>query len=393
MKLSKKVIVNTLMMTAGLALLAACSAAPSSSAGSGTAIDKTIKIGYDLELSGGISAYGNFVKKGADLATEEINKSGGIDGKQIVLSTKDNKSDNAEAATIASNLISNNKVNVVFGPAASGGAMSVLPTVSKSAVPVLSPTATADNYTVTKGKVNSYAFRNAFQDSFQGKVLASYADNTLKSKKVVIYYDNSSDYAKGVEAAFEKNYSGTVVDKLTFASGDTDFQAALSKIKSESFDTIIMPGYYAETGLITKQARALGITAPILSGDGSSDPTFVQLAGNAAATNFYYVSGYSPDVALSSKTADFVKAYKAKYNEEPNMFSALAYDGIYYIKQAEENSHAKTSKDLAAALAKVKSFTGVTGEMTIDSNHNPVKSAIMVKLDNGAVASTTVVKP
>jgi branched-chain amino acid transport system substrate-binding protein len=393
MKITKRIITAATVMTASFALLSACSAAPKSSSSEGTSIGSTFKIGGDLELSGGVSAYGSAIKEGAELAVAEINADGGIDGKKVVLTSKDNKSDNAEAATIASNLISNTKVNVIYGPATSGGAMSLLPTAAKGAVPVVSPTATSDAFTVTKGKVNEYAFRNCFQDSFQGKVLANYAQNHLKATKVVMYYDNSSDYAKGIEAAFEKNFTGTIVDKVTFTSGDTDFQATLSKIKDEGFDAIIMPGYYNETGLITKQARALGINVPILSGDGAADPAFIELAGNEAASNVYYVSGYSAAVNLSDKTSAFVKAYKGKYGEEPGMFAALAYDGIYYIKQAQESSHAKNSKDLAEALAKVENFTGVTGEMTIDEEHNPVKSAIVVKLDNGAVASSEVVKP
>ncbi|GAB2024360.1 ABC transporter substrate-binding protein [Lactovum odontotermitis] len=393
MKFTKRFMAAAVMMTVGFAALTACSAAPSSSSSSGTTIGDTFKIGGDLELSGGVSAYGTAIKDGADLAIKEINADGGIDGKKIVMTTKDNKSDNAEAATIASNLISNNKVNVIFGPATSGGAMSMLPTATKSAVGIVSPTATADAYTVTKGKVNPYAFRNTFQDSFQGKVLASYVTNNLKAKKVIMYYDNSSDYAKGIEAAFDKNYDGTIVDKVTFTAGDTDFQATLSKIKGEDFDAIILPGYYNETGLITKQARALGIEAPILSGDGAADPSFVELAGKEAATNVYYVSCYSAEVSLSDKTADFVKAYKAKYGEDPGMFAALAYDGIYYIKQAQEDSHAKNSKELATALGKVKNFDGITGEMTIDADHNPVKSAIVIKLENGVTTSSEVIKP
>ncbi|MDR2976430.1 MAG: ABC transporter substrate-binding protein [Streptococcaceae bacterium] len=393
MKNKAKLFTLATVLATGFALLSACSAAPTSSSSAGTEIGKTFKIGEDLELSGGVSAYGTAIKNGASLAVKEINENGGIDGKKIVMTSKDNKSDNAEAATVASNLISNNKVNVIFGPATSGGAMALLPTATKSSVPVVSPTATADAYTVTKGKVNQYAFRNTFQDSFQGKVLANYAEKNLKAEKVIMYYDNSSDYAKGIEAAFEKNFKGSIVDKVTFTSGDTDFQATLSKIKGEEFDAIIMPGYYNETGLITKQARALGISVPILSGDGAADPAFIELAGKEAASNVFFVSGYSATVTLSERASEFVKAYKEKFNEEPGMFSALAYDGIYYIKQAQEKSHAKTSKELAEALAKVKDFTGVTGEMTIDSEHNPVKSALVIKLDNGEMTSSEIVKP
>ena len=286
-----------IIAVAGLAAfsLAACSAAPGGKASEskGTPIGDTFKLGYDLELSGAVAAYGNAGKKGADLAVDEINKAGGINDKQIKVVSKDNKSDNVEANTVASNLINNDKVNAIIGSMTSGAVKSMTPNVTKGAVPLVTPGGTDDTLTITNGKVNQYVFRSTFQDSYQGKVLANYTADKLNAKRVVLYYDNSSDYAKGIAKSFEKTYKGKIVDKVTFQSGDKDFQATLSKIKSEDFDAIVMPGYYSEAGLITKQARELGLQQPILGGDGFADPTFIALAGDAAATNVYYVSGYS----------------------------------------------------------------------------------------------------
>ena len=375
--------------------LAACGAAPggNSAASKGTEIGKTFKLGYDLELSGGVAAYGNAGKNGANLAVDEINKAGGINGKQITVISKDNKSDNAEAATVVSNLINNDKVNAVIGSMTSGAVKSMTPNVTKGAVPLVTPAGTDDTLTVTNGKVNDYIFRSTFQDSYQGKVLANYTTNELKAKKVVLYYDNSSDYAKGIAKSFEKTYTGKIVDKVSFQSGDKDFQATLSKIKSEDFDAIVIPGYYNETGLITKQARELGIEQPILGGDGFADPTFITLAGDAAATNVYYVSGYSAKALANETTTKFIAAYQAKYKSEPSMFDALAYDAVYMVKQAAEDTKAKTSVDVKDGLAKLKGFKGATGDITVDKDHNPVKDAVVVKLENGKEASATLVKP
>lgn len=382
---------------AGLAAisLAACGAAPGGggAASKGTEIGKTFKLGYDLELSGAVAAYGNAGKNGANLAVEEINKAGGINGKQIDVISKDNKSDNAEAATVVSNLINNDKVNAVIGSMTSGAVKSMTPNITKGAVPLVTPAGTDDTLTVTNGKVNEFIFRSTFQDSYQGKVLANYATTDLKAKKVVLYYDNSSDYAKGIAKSFEKTYKGKVVDKVTFQSGDKDFQATLSKIKSEDFDAIVMPGYYNETGLITKQARELGIEQPILGGDGFADPTFITLAGDAAANNVYFVSGYSAKAPANETTTKFIAAYKAKYNAEPSMFDALSYDAAYMVKQAAEDTKAKTSVDVKDGLAKLKGFKGATGDITIDKEHNPVKDAVVIKLENGKEASATIVKP
>lgn len=386
-----------IIAAAGLAALTltACGATPGSgsAASKGTEIGKTFKLGYDLELSGGVAAYGNAGKNGANLAVDEINKAGGIDGKQITVISKDNKSDNAEAASVVSNLINNDKVNAVIGSMISGAVKSMTPNITKGAVPLVTPAGTDDTLTVTNGKVNEYIFRSTFQDSYQGKVLANYTTNELKAKKVVLYYDNSSDYAKGIAKSFEKTYDGKIVDKVSFQSGDKDFQATLSKLKGEDFDAIVMPGYYNETGLITKQARELGIEQPILGGDGFADPTFITLAGDAATTNVYYVSGYSAKALANDTTTKFIAAYQAKYKSEPSMFDALSYDAVYMVKQAAEDTKAKTSVDVKDGLAKLKNFKGATGEITVDKDHNPVKEAVVIKLENGKEASATLVKP
>ena len=386
-----------IIAAAGLAALTltACGAAPGtgSAASKGTEIGKTFKLGYDLELSGAVAAYGNAGKNGANLAVDEINKSGGINGKQITVVSKDNKSDNAEAATVVSNLINNDKVNAVIGSMTSGAVKSMTPNITKGAVPLVTPAGTDDTLTVTNGKVNEYIFRSTFQDSYQGKVLANYTTNELKAKKVVLYYDNSSDYAKGIAKSFEKTYDGKIVDKVSFQSGDKDFQATLSKIKGEDFDAIVMPGYYNETGLITKQARELGIEQPILGGDGFADPTFITLAGDSAATNVYYVSGYSAKALATDTTTKFIAAYQAKYKSEPSMFDALSYDAVYMVKQAAEDTKAKTSVAVKDGLAKLKNFKGATGEITVDKDHNPVKEAVVIKLENGKETSATLVKP
>lgn len=220
-------------------------------------------------------------------------------------------------------------------------------------------------------------------------MLSNFATKNLSAKKVVLFSDASSDYSKGITKAFKEAYKGEIVVEETYQSGDKDFQAALTKIKDKDFDAIILPGYYTETGLITKQARELGIDKPILGPDGFGDAKFIEGAGAKNATNVYYVSGYSTKVALSEKATAFVTAYTKKYGEEPNMFAALTYDAVYMVAQAAKD--AKTSKDIATNLSSLKDFEGVTGPITIDKEHNPVKSAVMVKIDNGKEVSADAV--
>ena len=389
----KKKFALTLVSLASVALLAACGEVStngnsgSNSASSGTEIGKTIKLGFNFEETGDVASYGTAEQKGAQLAVDEINKAGGVDGKQIEVTDKDNKSELSEASTVSTNLVTQAKVNAIVGPATSGSAGAAITNAAKAGVPLVTPSGTQDD--LTKGQ--EYLFRATFIDSFQGKILSKYVTDNLKAKKVVLYYDNSSDYAKGMAKAFQEEYKGEIVATETFASKDTDFQAALTKFKDKDFDALVVPGYYTEAGKIVNQARGMGIDKPIVGGDGFNSEEFISQATPAAATNVYYVSGYSTSGDMTDKAKKFLDAYKAKYNEEPSMFSALAYDSVYMIAEAAKG--AKTSVDIKDNLAKLKDFEGVTGSITMDKDHNPVKSALMLGLKDGKVATVETVKP
>ena len=386
----KKKFALTLVSLASVALLAACgevSTTGNSGSASGTEIGKTLKIDFNFEETGDIASYGTAEQKAAKLAVDEINKAGGVDGKQIEITDKDNKSELSEASTVSTNLVTQAKVNAIIGPATSGGTGAAITNAAKASVPLITPSGTQDD--LTKGQ--DYLFRTTFIDSFQGKILSKYVTDNLKAKKVVLYYDNSSDYAKGIAKAFQEEYKGEIVATETFASKDTDFQAALTKFKGKDFDALVVPGYYTEAGKIVNQARGIGIDKPIVGGDGFNSEEFISQATPAAATNVYYVSGYSTSGDMTAKAKKFLEAYKAKYNEEPSMFSALAYDSVYMV--AEASKGAKNSVDIKENLAKLKDFEGVTGSITMDKNHNPVKSALMIGLKDGKVDTVETVKP
>lgn len=384
----------------GMLLLSACSAAPkgsgsdaSESADGGNTSGDTIKLGMNMELSGPVAAYGNQEKEGIEMAVEEINAAGGIDGKQIELVTKDNKSESTEAVSVTTSLTVKDGVVAIVGPATSGAVKASLPNATKVKVPLLTPSGTDDAITVQKGAVQEYAFRTCFQDSFQGKVLAIYAHETLKTDKAVILGDNSSDYAKGLTKAFKDAYEGKVVIEENFTKGDKDFQAVLTKIKDKDFDVLYLPGYYEETGLITKQAREIGIDVPILGPDGFSDPKYVEIAGKENVNQIYYASHFSTKVDTSEKAKTFIEAFKKKYDKEPSSFNALSYDSIYMVKQAIEDQGSADSAAITKGLAELKDFEGVTGTMTIDKEHNPEKPAVVLGMQNGEEATADVVNP
>ncbi|MGT2666300.1 ABC transporter substrate-binding protein [Streptococcus rifensis] len=395
--MTSKKLAMTLLTFASAAFLVACgevggsnstSNSGSSEQTASNAIGDTIKVGYNFELSGNVASYGNTEKNGADLAVEEINAAGGIDGKKVEVISKDNKSETAESATVATSLVAEG-AHVIIGPATSGASAAATANVTRGGVPMITPSGTQDNlvYAADGTTVNEFFFRATFVDSFQGDLLASYATDTLKAEKVVLYYDNSSDYAKGIADSFKENYTGEIVETLTFASGDKDYQAALTKIKDLDFDAIIMPGYYEETGAIVKQARDLGIDAPIAGPDGFDSPVFLEKAGTAA-TDVHYLSGFSTEG--SEKAKKFYDAYVAKYGEEPSMFSALAYDSVYMAAEAAQG--ASTSVDIKDNLAKLSDFEGVTGTMSVDENHNVVKSAYVISFTDGKVSGVEVLE-
>lgn len=380
------------VMAAGLFLLGACGSPKASDSG-GSDDAKTIKIGGNFELSGAVAAYGEAENEGVKLAVEEINKDGGIDGKKIEYVSKDNKSDNNEAASVAANLTTKDEVVAIVGPATSGATKATLPNLTKAKTPAVTPSGTDDAITVQKGKAQDYIFRSCFQDSFQGIVLAKYADENLKADKAVILGDNSSDYASGLKKAFKETYKGEIVAEENFTAGDKDFQAMLTKIKDKDFNVIYIPGYYTEAGLIIKQAREMGIEQPIIGADGFGDEKLIETAGASNVKNVYYTGHFSTKAPATDKVEPFVAAFEKKYGKQPSSFNALAYDSVYMIKQAIEDEGKATPEAINKGLANLKDFEGVTGKITMDKEHNPVKSAVVLGLTDGKETSAETVNP
>ncbi|APB31493.1 ABC transporter substrate-binding protein [Vagococcus teuberi] len=384
------------MLMGATLLLSACGTPGGGAAQSNNKADKdaeTVKIGLNMELSGAAAGYGNQEKEGAELAVKEINEAGGINGKKIDLVIKDNKSDTAEAATIATSLTTSDNVVGIIGPATSGATKAASPNATKAQVPIITPSATDDSITVANDKVQEYIFRTCFQDSFQGVILANYATDNLKAKKAVIIGDVSSDYAKGLTKAFKDTFKGDIVADEKFNAKDKDFKAILTKIKDKDFDFIYLPGYYEEAGLIIKQAREMGIEQPIIGADGFSDSKLIDIAGAENMSNIYYTAHFSEKAPASDKVKTFIDAFKEEYGKAPSSFNALTYDSVYMIKAALEAEKENTSEALTKGLATLKDFDGVTGTMTMDEDHNPKKPAVVIGLEKGEENTAEVVNP
>lgn len=251
--MNKKLFCGVISLTLGLSLLSGCSSKAED--------EKIIKIGAIGPLTGKASTYGQSVKNGAELLQEEINKSGGINGKEIQFIFEDDQADPTPSIQAFNKLVDNDKVVAILGPVTSGATTAVAPNATSKKIPLITPTATEPNIT---NKGGEYVFRGCFVDSFQGEILAKYAKESLSKKTAAVLYNAGSDYSKGIADTFKKDFEskgGQVTEYLSYNDGDTDFNAQLTKIKSTNPNVLVLPYYYNLVFIIANQARATGITS------------------------------------------------------------------------------------------------------------------------------------
>lgn len=356
----------------------------------------SIKIGAIGEMTGGNASYGTSMMRGFNLAVKEINAAGGVDGKKIVLVEADTKSEPAEAANAMSKLINQDKVSFVSGIFTSSSAIAACNISETAKVPYLAVGATNPAVTVAKdGSTKPNTFRVCFIDPFQGTVGANFVTNELKAKTAAIYIDNSSDYSKGLADFFKKSFvanGGSIVAEEAYLQKDTDFKAVLTKIKATNPEIIYVPGYYEEVGKIIKQARELGITVPIVGGDGWDSPKLPEIAGAEALNNTFFTNHYSPD-ADSAESKAFVAAFEKEYNQKPDAPAVLGYDALKLMVDAIKRAGAADPAKVSKALAETKSFNAVTGALALNDKHDAVKSVTIIKFQDGKQAYCATVNP
>jgi branched-chain amino acid transport system substrate-binding protein len=381
----------SLLVTAGV--MAGCNSEKASNGDGGGS--KEIKIGANLELSGGVASYGQSIKEGIELALTEINKEG-IDGKKLKLVSVDNKSDAAEATNGAIKLINQDKVAAIIGSATSTNTLAQVQIANENKVPLITPTGTNPTVTVKDGKLNNFVFRTCFIDPFQGTVAANFASKELNVKNAAVLIDSSSDYAKGLAASFKDSFKkngGKVVSEEAYVAKDTDFRATLTRLKSANPDLIFLPGYYEEVGLIVKQARELGLTVPFIGGDGWDSPKLIELGGKDALNNTFITNHYSSGDS-DQKVQDFVAAFKAKYDgKSPDAFNALGYDSAYFVADAIKRAGSTNPEKIQKALAETDGLSLVSGTLKLDKNHDPIKSAVILEYKDGEQTFKTKVNP
>ncbi len=378
-----------LFLTASLSLLTALAAALSGCKDSGGGSTTEILIGEVASLSGGTATFGQSSHAGTQMAIDEINAAGGLLGKQLKLITEDDQSKQGEAGTVAKKLVSREKVVAMLGEVASGRSLEMAPICQKAGIPMISPASTNPDVTAT----GDYIFRVCFIDPFQGKVMAKFA-LSKGMKNVAILVDSKQDYSVGLSGFFKdyfKANGGTITAEQSYGSGDKDFKAQLTAIKAGNPDAILASGYYGETSLIAKQARELGITVPLLGGDGWDSPALVEVAGTAIDGSFF--SNHFSTEDQSPRILEFVKKYQAKHNAVPDAMAALGYDSALILADAIKRAGTTEGKALRDAIAATKDFDGVTGRITLDEKRNANKPAVVLTIKDGKYSYVTTIAP
>ena len=366
------------MMIAGA--FAGCGGAAKDNGGAKGDSGKTAKIGLLEATSGPGAAYGIAMKEGADLAAEEINKNPNTKIKLDVIfyDTKGNKN---EAISAMKKLIEQDKVLAIEGPTFSGEMLAAGPIAQQSKVVAFGTGTTAPGIT----DIGDYIFRNAIPGKMAIPQTVKKAQAKLGFKKVAVLYSNNNDQMVGENGIYQelfKEMGIEVVATETFADKDTDFSAQLTKIQAANPDVICVASLYQEGALIAKKAREMGMTQPIIGNNGFNSPEYIKQAG-AAADGTLVATPWNPE-RKTDKAQNFRKAFIAKYNHEPDQFSAQAYDAMYTLHQAIEQAGTTTDrKKFRDTLAGIKGFEGATGKFEFDQNRDPKMDLSILEIKDG----------
>jgi branched-chain amino acid transport system substrate-binding protein len=384
---------TALVATLGAALLAF---------GCGGQSGDGLVIGEYGSLTGNDATFGQSTKAGVEIALDELTstKNGSIGGMAVRSVVEDDQGRPEEAANVVHKLISQDRVCAIIGEVASSRSLAAAPICQDNGIPMISPSSTNPEVT----KKGDHIFRMCYLDDFQGEAIAIYAADSLKLKHVAVLKDVKNDYSVALAQFFTdqfKQRGGTVVTEQSYSSGDQDFRAQLTAIKAHNPQAIVIPGYYTEVGLISRQARELGLNVPLLGGDGWESQKLIEIGGTAMNGSFY-TNHWSLDQDEPRLQA-FVAAYRKKFNSDPDAIAGLAYDAATLLFQSLDklaSQDAAAYKGLASSqagsparkagtdklrdiLASTKDFPGVTGMITMDENRNPKKPIVMIAVKDG----------
>ena len=382
--------ITVLMVVLMIASLMVAGCGKSTTDKTATESTNVVKIGVYEPLTGTNAAGGQMTLEGIQLANKLYPE---VLGKKVELVTVDNKSEKQEAANAVERLVSKDKVNVIIGSYGSSLSMAGGPVAKTAKIPVIgcSPT----NPAVTLG--NEFYFRVCFIDPFQGTVMSNYAVNTLKAKTAAIIRDVQQDYSVGLSNYFVKSFKASngdnsIVADVSYNTGDKDFSAQLTQIKSKNPDIIFAPGNFLECGILVAKARELGINVPILGGDTWEAPEFLNQV--KAYKDIYFSTHFTAEQPVTEVSTTFLNEFKKAYpDKEVNAFGALGFDAYILALDAITRAGSTDGVAIQQALASTKGFKGATGVITLDENRDATKTAIIKKVLDGKFVYDSKVDP
>ena len=355
----------------------------------------TIKVGILGPHTGDYAVYGLAVRNGAQLYFDQVNASGGINGKQVETIVYDQKGDSTEAITAFTRMVDEG-ITALVGDVLTGNTIAVVGEAFPINMPMVTASATAAAVTVNEadGTVFTNVFRTCFIDPFQGEKMAAYAAEKLGCTSAALFVETGNDYALGLAEAFKAKCAEVgvaIVSEEGYATGDKDFNAQLTNILAAGPDCVFCPNYYQDDGMIVKQARAIGLNATFLGGDGWAGVSDYATAEELEGT--FFCSAYAPGSSDAVKA--FEDAYVAAYGKDTlNMFAATGYDAAMVLCAAlakAEKSGAKAGSDeykqavINAMRSEGPSVKGVTSAAgyTFDEFNNPIKDAVIMTVSGG----------
>ena len=351
-----------------------------------------IKIGVFEPVTGANAGGAKWEIEGIKLANKLYPE---VLGKKVELVIVDNKSDKVEAANAASRLVDKENVNAVIGSYGSSLSIAGGEIFKNAKIPAVGASCTNPMVTLD----NEYYSRVCFIDPFQGTVMANYAFGKLNAKKVAIVQEVSNDYAVGLAKFFTDSFKKltgddkSIVAVANYNTGDTDFSAQLTNIKALNPDVIFAPGNFTESAALTKQARELGITAPIIGGDTWETQEFIDIGGKAVE-GAVFSTFFDAAKPATSETEKFIAEFKKAFpDKEPAGVSALGYDAYLLIIDAIKRANSADPEKIKEAINQTKDFMGASGIVTLDENRNAIKSAVIKQVKNGKFEYLDTVNP
>lgn len=349
-----------------------------------------IPIGFYGALTGSEAAFGTATVNGVKIAADEINAAGGVLGRPIRLVIEDDQGRAEEAASVVTKLVTASNVEALIGENSSNQSLAAAPIAQANGVPMISPSSTNPKVT-EKGE---YIFRVCFTDPLQGKALAAFVRNELKLGTAAILIDRKSDYSVGLGSFFRKEFEaagGKIVAEQSYSGGDSEFRPQLTTIRAASPQALFIPGFYTEVGQIAIQARDLGMTIPLVGGDGWDSAAVIEIGGKAIEGSYFsdhYFNGDTRPVVQK-----FVAEYSKRHGRKPEANAALGYDALRIWAEAAKRAGSLDKKAIRDQIAQTKGYEGVAGTITMGPDRNPIKPLAMIKIENGQMNFAGWVQP